>query len=103
MGQEKASKPMKGIGVIRQMPTGAGNRQGSHVENFWPAQKSNQSNEIKGIKMTVSWLNAGDIEIRPDDPSTFESKAAHLKRLRLHLLGEQKRLTPDDFGRPLSK
>ena len=53
--------------------------------------------------MTVSWLNAGDIEIGPDDPSTFESEAAHLKRLRLLLSGEQKRLTPDDFGRPLSK
>jgi hypothetical protein len=76
-------------------------RTGRHVENFWLAQKSNQSNKIKGIKMTVSWLNAGDIEIGPDDPSTFESEAAHLKRLRLLLPGEQKRLTPDDFGRPL--
>ena len=53
--------------------------------------KSNNQNDA------ASWLNAGDMEVDPDDRPSFESQAAYLKRLKLLLPGEEKRLTPDDF------
>ena len=36
--------------------------------------------------------------VDPDDPPSFESQAAYLKRLGLLLHGEEKRLVPDDFA-----
>jgi hypothetical protein len=41
--------------------------------------------------------NPRAVSVDPDDPPTFESQAAYLKRLGLLLPREEKRLTPDDF------
>jgi hypothetical protein len=41
--------------------------------------------------------NPPAVPVDPDDPPTFESQAAYLKRLKLLLPGEEKQLTPDDF------
>ena len=38
-----------------------------------------------------------EVPVDPDDPPSFESQAAYLKRLGLLLPREEKRLTPDDF------